>query len=106
MSSLFCCLRVLPRRPCGASFLPSATLFRSGSQGTQDQCAEFVRTDPAGPAHPVPEPGETDRDVGLGSRHGQAETAAEPQGDRKSTRLNSSHLVSSYAVFCLQNKYK
>src|ERR1039457_7480271 len=23
--------------------------------------------------------------------------------DRKSTRLNSSHLVSSYAVFCLQN---
>src|SRR6516162_9979057 len=24
--------------------------------------------------------------------------------DRKSTRLNSSHLVSSYAVFCLNNK--
>src|SRR5688500_19469858 len=24
--------------------------------------------------------------------------------DRKSTRLNSSHLVSSYAVFCLQNR--
>src|SRR5688500_19846531 len=24
--------------------------------------------------------------------------------DRKSTRLNSSHLVSSYAVFCLKNK--
>src|SRR5256885_9997928 len=24
--------------------------------------------------------------------------------DRKSTRLNSSHLVISYAVFCLQNK--
>src|SRR5256885_12306597 len=24
-------------------------------------------------------------------------------GDRKSTRLNSSHLVISYAVFCLQN---
>src|SRR2546426_6950606 len=25
--------------------------------------------------------------------------------DRKSTRLNSSHLVISYAVFCLQKKY-
>src|SRR5205807_2870963 len=27
-------------------------------------------------------------------------------GDRKSTRLNSSHLVSSYAVFCLKKKNK
>src|ERR1039457_1024586 len=25
-------------------------------------------------------------------------------GDRKSTRLNSSHLVISYAVFCLKNR--
>src|SRR5438034_11233369 len=28
------------------------------------------------------------------------------QGDRKSTRLNSSHTVISYAVFCLKNKKK
>src|SRR2546426_6036579 len=27
-------------------------------------------------------------------------------GDRKSTRLNSSHLVISYAVFCLKKKMK
>src|SRR2546430_2905970 len=27
-----------------------------------------------------------------------------PDEDRKSTRLNSSHLVSSYAAFCLKNK--
>src|SRR2546426_8485251 len=27
-----------------------------------------------------------------------------PAGDRKSTRLNSSHLVISYAVFCLKKK--
>src|SRR5256885_5387568 len=27
----------------------------------------------------------------------------ESTGDRKSTRLNSSHLVISYAVFCLKN---
>src|SRR2546426_4504994 len=28
----------------------------------------------------------------------------QPVGDRKSTRLNSSHLVISYAVFCLKKK--
>ena len=27
-------------------------------------------------------------------------------GDRKSTRLNSSHVVISYAVFCLKKKKK
>src|SRR5205807_10383518 len=31
---------------------------------------------------------------------------AAPSGDRKSTRLNSSHLVISYAVFCLKKKKK
>src|SRR5690606_61390 len=28
-----------------------------------------------------------------------------PRGDRKSTRLNSSHVKISYAVFCLQKKH-
>src|SRR5256885_8434230 len=32
------------------------------------------------------------------------EGAADAEGDRKSTRLNSSHLVISYAVFCLKKK--
>src|SRR5688500_19991938 len=32
------------------------------------------------------------------------ESACERMRDRKSTRLNSSHLVISYAVFCLKNK--
>src|SRR5256885_3049673 len=31
---------------------------------------------------------------------------AHPSVDRKSTRLNSSHLVISYAVFCLKKKNK
>src|SRR5688500_19770187 len=31
---------------------------------------------------------------------------ADPAIDRKSTRLNSSHLVISYAVFCLKKKKK
>src|SRR5688500_19556323 len=30
--------------------------------------------------------------------------ASAPASDRKSTRLNSSHLVISYAVFCLKKK--
>src|SRR5690242_9129483 len=32
--------------------------------------------------------------------------AAQPGGDRKSTRLNSSHMSISYAVFCLKKKKK
>src|SRR5256885_5637129 len=36
-------------------------------------------------------------------RNGQAQLEG---GDRKSTRLNSSHLVISYAVFCLKKKKK
>src|SRR5256885_13310590 len=33
-------------------------------------------------------------------------TARRTRADRKSTRLNSSHLVISYAVFCLKKKKK
>src|ERR1035438_10802608 len=32
-------------------------------------------------------------------------SAAPPQSDRKSTRLNSSHLGISYAVFCLKKTF-
>src|SRR2546426_8102971 len=35
-----------------------------------------------------------------------ADIAARRSRDRKSTRLNSSHLVISYAVFCLKKKKK
>src|SRR5207253_10320208 len=31
--------------------------------------------------------------------------AAHPEQDRKSTRLNSSHVAISYAVFCLKKKH-
>src|SRR2546426_5608823 len=37
-------------------------------------------------------------------RRGAARFRADRAGDRKSTRLNSSHLVISYAVFCLKKK--
>src|SRR3989454_4813070 len=51
-----------------------------------------------------------ERGVGLAQRDhvapcGEA-LAADRHGDRKSTRLNSSHLVISYAVFCLKKKKK
>src|SRR2546426_6794690 len=38
--------------------------------------------------------------------HGRSGAPAAPRPDRKSTRLNSSHLVISYAVFCLKKKKK
>src|SRR5437588_7631412 len=34
----------------------------------------------------------------------ESERAGQCEKDRKSTRLNSSHTVKSYAVFCLKNK--
>src|SRR5437868_11381309 len=37
-------------------------------------------------------------------RHGPAVERGQPAGDRKSTRLNSSHVSISYAVFCLKKK--
>src|SRR5436309_11926720 len=36
--------------------------------------------------------------------HQVAEERFDPLGDRKSTRLNSSHVKTSYAVFCLKKK--
>src|SRR5256885_7913100 len=38
------------------------------------------------------------------AQHTQYSTAYANPRDRKSTRLNSSHLVISYAVFCLKKK--
>src|SRR5207248_10079003 len=34
--------------------------------------------------------------------HAQVHIYSRPDGDRKSTRLNSSHRTTSYAVFCLK----
>src|SRR5688572_31334779 len=46
------------------------------------------------------------RDPGTDLNHGAREVAADNvrRGDRKSTRLNSSHSQISYAVFCLKKK--
>src|SRR5207302_11252583 len=41
---------------------------------------------------------------GSSARHGPGPATRRPAGDRKSTRLNSSHVKSSYAVLCLKKK--
>src|SRR5205807_9803047 len=64
--------------------------------------------EPAPVAHAVLEAG-AGRRLGLARRHRlhvllAVAQHAERRQDRKSTRLNSSHLVTSYAVFCLKKK--
>src|SRR2546426_2922443 len=73
------------RRPPRSTLFPYTTLFRSRdlSLALQDR-----RARPAAVRHRE-----------LRARPGESL-------DRKSTRLNSSHLVISYAVFCLKKKKK
>src|SRR5690606_41220188 len=98
----------LLRRPPSPPLFPYTTLFRSARIG--EAC------DPHDPR------GERDAEIGLavlelGPRHRAdrleaaqvAEAAVGSQQtvhprDRKSTRLNSSHVKISYAVFCLKKK--
>src|SRR5947209_17921995 len=93
------------RRPPSSTLFPYTTLFRS----LQLHHAEDHRIHPPRQGGPA---GGADRDgrhapVGHGRglppilRRGRA-----PGGDRKSTRLNSSHANISYAVFCLKKKKK
>src|SRR3712207_7573462 len=85
------------RRPPRSTLFPYTTLFRSleeadlhpqrGVESLLEQGGEQVVLDQlAGEADPLVEPDE------MGA------------GDRKSTRLNSSHANISYAVFCLKKK--
>src|SRR5690242_21059430 len=43
---------------------------------------------------------------GTGRTHHPLSRPPDREGDRKSTRLNSSHMSISYAVFCLKKKKK
>src|SRR2546426_3297828 len=74
------------RRPPRSTLFPYTTLFRSRSKAAHGDTHEHdaVRT------HAL-------RNLRLDCR-------TERESDRKSTRLNSSHLVISYAVFCLKKK--
>src|SRR2546428_2308212 len=71
------------RRPPRSTLFPYTTLFRSRDA--------VVRR--AGDAH-----------SGLDRPQHEVARDRVPNGDRKSTRLNSSHDQISYAVFCLKKK--
>src|SRR5919205_656791 len=65
---------------------------------------ELLRADdpPAVPVRPVQAAGAAHRRDGVPGHQAAAHDLV--RGDRKSTRLNSSHTVMSYAVFCLKKK--
>src|SRR2546428_4414563 len=79
------------RRPPRSTLFPYTTLFRSLSN--------YVGTPTLTRALPVIKR-YADQSVVLVGNF----TGAQPQRDRKSTRLNSSHDQISYAVFCLKKK--
>src|SRR2546426_7605373 len=87
------------RRPPRSTLFPYTTLFRSGRQRREGRAAfRGSRGSHAGLRR-------GDERRGGGRAGGGGRTGAPcPGRDRKSTRLNSSHLVISYAVFCLKKK--
>src|SRR5207253_11344967 len=100
-----------PPTPPTPTLFPYTTLFRSrvlGQDGEDGARPQQVLDRPAIGAVPPPVPGSDDHDPPLARREpcahrgGVAQTAGDHGGDRKSTRLNSSHVAISYAVFCLK----
>src|SRR2546426_7998593 len=90
------------RRPPRSTLFPYTTLFRSVErhrEPIQSSSRSPRRHTSRGSGEHRAERGSPDGLRGQPSRPGQ-------QRDRKSTRLNSSHLVISYAVFCLKKKKK
>src|SRR2546426_3679657 len=85
------------RRPPRSTLFPYTTLFRSG-YGTMLFAAGLANGG-------CPELwNDTHAEIVQGIHKGYFDAGS--QIDRKSTRLNSSHLVISYAVFCLKKKKK
>src|SRR5256885_6728401 len=94
------------RRPPRSTLFPYTTLFRSCRHPTWNRNSEpfdsyrKIRTERRGDIGADAHPGFT-FELPQVIRDVRAERC---QQDRKSTRLNSSHLVISYAVFCLKKK--
>src|SRR5690348_17889313 len=80
------------RGPPWSTLFPYTTLFRSEPVGGDDPTGDEP-TEDGGDGHR----GEQDQQDGGGVLGAQEQ-------DRKSTRLNSSHPSTSYAVFCLKKK--
>src|SRR5256885_4056640 len=91
------------RRPPRSTLFPYTTLFRSTLM--HQECIRFS----AYIADDVPQVTKEQKAFTLccepaTSVRARKDSRAATQQDRKSTRLNSSHLVISYAVFCLKKK--
>src|SRR5205807_10057037 len=107
--SSFVCSRIL-RRPPRSSLFPYTTLFRSVLFPIRDSLGRTIafggRIMPNSPLAERAPKYYNSPDTPLFSKGEQVfglDLARGP-ADRKSTRLNSSHLVISYAVFCLKKK--
>src|SRR5256885_7170188 len=96
------------RRPPRSTLFPYTTLFRSRLYWEVHGAGEplLCIMGLGGNIHfwelQVPAFAERHRTIVFDNRG--AGRSDKPAGDRKSTRLNSSHLVISYAVFCLKKK--
>src|SRR3712207_8288269 len=88
------------RRPPRSTLFPYAPLFRSVRRPPQFQDPGEVRLGGLAVAGLHEDGAQGVPDVGLHVR--PLPVPALDRGDRKSTRLNSSHANISYAVFCLK----
>src|SRR2546426_6555591 len=87
------------RRPPRSTLFPYTTLFRSVlANGFAQACNGFPRC--GNGERSRMDKAASDRTLHILTNTGYAMC----DRDRKSTRLNSSHLVISYAVFCLKKK--
>src|SRR5690606_41418993 len=86
------------RRPPRSTLFPYTTLFRSPGE----RLVEWCRHGPCSRAAVRRTRGGRGRIVLVAPAVGRL--AGRRHGDRKSTRLNSSHVKISYAVFCLKTK--
>src|SRR3712207_8276895 len=87
------------RRPPRSTLFPYTTLFRSEPDDLRAQPTPLIEPPRVTMEHERVESTPLRRPT----RPGQTGRAA-GEGDRKSTRLNSSHANISYAVFCLKKK--
>src|SRR5688572_31963722 len=91
------------RRPPRSTLFPYTTLFRSHRDHRRDSRGDRHASRRA----PGAVVGTPRSDYGAGAApHRTLGHATSGRGDRKSTRLNSSHSQISYAVFCLKKKKK
>src|SRR3989442_5476461 len=88
------------RRPPRSTLFPYTTLFRSRTTGIVDPFTEKIL--PETTLFPFQRVRQRFERPVVGA--GERETRSFPAEDRKSTRLNSSHVRISYAVFCLKKK--